>query len=132
MKNATVILIALFVLSASLRNGVVYLSFKINQGEIVSLFCVNKERPAMHCDGKCYLNERLAKTNDRENKSAPFTQFDESLRINFYCHTQEALPAPDLCAGSRPGFHYEGLISLPGPAPFLPPPRNCARPFSFS
>ena len=41
--------------------------FKINQKKIVELFCINKDKPEMACDGKCYLKDKLEKVDDSEN-----------------------------------------------------------------
>ncbi|EJL76203.1 hypothetical protein [Chryseobacterium populi] len=31
---------------------------------IANVLCINKSRPELHCNGKCYLGKELAKTND--------------------------------------------------------------------
>ena len=41
--------------------------FKINQKQIVELFCINKNKPAMECDGKCYLKEKLEEVDNPEH-----------------------------------------------------------------
>ena len=33
--------------------------FYVNQGEITRLECVNKDKPNLHCNGKCYLAKKL-------------------------------------------------------------------------
>lgn len=47
---------------------VVVLDWKINQEIITLRYCVNKERPAMHCDGKCYLAKQLKKLDVAEQR----------------------------------------------------------------
>jgi len=37
--------------------------FQINQREIIRLSCENKNRPALKCNGKCYLAKQLRKAN---------------------------------------------------------------------
>lgn len=38
--------------------------FKANQDYIAKEFCENKDKPEMHCNGKCYLKKQLKKVDD--------------------------------------------------------------------
>ena len=38
--------------------------FKINQKQIIELFCINKAKPELKCDGKCYLKNTLTNTEE--------------------------------------------------------------------
>lgn len=40
--------------------------WKINQKYIAQTQCENKDKPQMHCDGKCYLAKQLKKTEEKE------------------------------------------------------------------
>jgi hypothetical protein len=41
--------------------------FKINQKQIIELFCINKSKPELKCDGKCYLKSTLKNVDDTED-----------------------------------------------------------------
>ena len=43
------------------------INFYINQREITRLECENKNRPEMHCNGKCYLAKQLKKADEQLN-----------------------------------------------------------------
>ncbi|MCM5528089.1 hypothetical protein [Parasegetibacter sp. NRK P23] len=43
---------------------VVCLEFRINQEYIAANLCENKDKPAMHCHGKCHLTKQMQKTAD--------------------------------------------------------------------
>lgn len=43
--------------------------FALNQATITARYCVNKARPLLHCDGKCYFAKQLKKQQDQENKA---------------------------------------------------------------
>ena len=47
----------------------VLIDFAINQDFIARTFCENKAKPAMHCNGKCYMKKKLAQSSD--NSEAP-------------------------------------------------------------
>ncbi|MEZ4919474.1 MAG: hypothetical protein R2792_10275 [Saprospiraceae bacterium] len=51
--------------------------FKLNQAYITSAFCVNKDRPALKCDGKCYLKKTIKQSQETEEK-APNLKDDEA------------------------------------------------------
>lgn len=44
------------------------LQWKINQDIITEKYCVNKQNPMMHCDGKCYLAKQFRKLEMEEQK----------------------------------------------------------------
>ena len=43
--------------------------FEINQAAIINAFCINKEKPELECDGKCYLKKEL-KSVEKDQESA--------------------------------------------------------------
>lgn len=52
--------------------------WKINQTEITELFCENKDKPMLHCDGNCYLAKQIKKVENEKQ------QFPNALKkINF-------------------------------------------------
>ncbi|WP_291035753.1 hypothetical protein [Dyadobacter sp. 50-39] len=50
-----------------------YLDFEIRREYIVANLCENKNRPQMHCDGKCYLAKRIASLDEQEKRQAEKT-----------------------------------------------------------
>jgi hypothetical protein len=57
--------------------SVVVLNWKINQDLITEKYCVNKDKPMMNCDGKCYLSkqlENLELKEEQERKNHPNPQ----------------------------------------------------------
>lgn len=60
--------------------------FKINQKQITALFCVNKNKPDLKCDGKCYLKNSLKKTEESETtqSSTPTNNKNTSEEILFF------------------------------------------------
>ena len=63
----SILLLALMLIQVSYRPAVV-LSWKIGQERITRKYCINKDRPAMHCDGKCYLAKQLRKLDLAEQR----------------------------------------------------------------
>ena len=44
--------------------------FQINQTQIIELFCINKEKPELACDGKCYLKQKLIESEKHTNEQS--------------------------------------------------------------
>ncbi|WP_417362351.1 hypothetical protein [Galbibacter sp.] len=45
--------------------------YVINQDYIAEYLCINKDKPEIHCDGKCYLMEMLAEQNQQKKQNLP-------------------------------------------------------------
>jgi hypothetical protein len=50
-----------------------YLDFEVRREYIINNLCENKNRPQMHCDGKCYLAKRIASLDEQEKRQAEKT-----------------------------------------------------------
>jgi len=44
-------------------------AFELNQQYIAEYFCINKDKPLLHCDGKCFLAKKLKETEEKEKKT---------------------------------------------------------------
>lgn len=43
------------------------MEYAVNYDYISTTLCVNKSKPELHCNGKCYVSKELAKTNDSDS-----------------------------------------------------------------
>ncbi|UWX59465.1 hypothetical protein N0B40_13730 [Chryseobacterium oranimense] len=41
--------------------------YAVNYDYISTVLCINKSKPELHCNGKCYVSKELAKTNDTDS-----------------------------------------------------------------
>lgn len=64
-------LIAVLLLVGIMANSFNYLivstSYRLNQSYIASVLCTNKNKPQLHCEGKCFLDIKL-KELEQKNK----------------------------------------------------------------
>ncbi|HET8837465.1 MAG TPA: hypothetical protein VFM82_00550 [Flavobacteriaceae bacterium] len=58
------------------------LYYYLNQDYIAEFLCINKDKPEMHCDGKCYLMKQLAKQEQHKGNPTPNIQL-ENYPIGF-------------------------------------------------
>jgi len=61
----------------------ILIDFKINQDFISKVLCINREKPMIMCNGKCYLSEQLKKAEEQEEKQPP-TNTKERLEVIYY------------------------------------------------
>jgi hypothetical protein len=47
-----------------------FLSYSLNKAYIIKEYCINKSKPDLHCDGKCYLKQQEVKEAQQEKKAA--------------------------------------------------------------
>ena len=117
-------LIAVVLFSGSILQPVlpVY-NYFLNYDYIVNVLCVNKDKPEMHCDGKCYLRKELSPSTDLSTKPnilnnyrfkpvPVYFEIMQEFAADFYAkERKDKIPAKD--------FFYEDLAFEPG----IPPPR---------
>lgn len=67
MKNITITLLLIIgLVSAQFSQYFVVAGFDLNRNYIAAQLCVNKSRPWMHCNGRCYLMKKLKQSADKE------------------------------------------------------------------
>ncbi|MDB5240423.1 MAG: hypothetical protein JWP57_1048 [Spirosoma sp.] len=61
-----ILLIAVFLPSISPWGTIAY--YQLNKDYIVRVLCENRNKPQLHCDGKCYLAKRLKAQQNKQDK----------------------------------------------------------------
>jgi hypothetical protein len=109
------------VLLQSFSREVLLVDFALNQSVITARYCLNKARPALHCDGKCYFAKKARQQEERENKSAgPVKERLEMLPAAFGAWQPQ--PAqPVALATTRYAALVPGHYTAPLGAVFRPP-----------
>ncbi|MBJ6146438.1 hypothetical protein [Hymenobacter sp. BT559] len=99
MKAFFSYLLILLVLLQTFSREVLVVDFTLNRAIITARFCVNKTRPQLHCDGKCYFAKQLKQQEERENKAPnPLKEQVEMLPVAF----QSQVPAAPVYWASAP------------------------------
>ncbi|AEA45301.1 hypothetical protein [Fluviicola taffensis] len=87
MKRTATILSIVFVI-ALLWKDIAAFSWNVwfynNQVELAAKYCVNKKKPMLHCDGKCYLAKQLKKLEQEEQKNQPVPKMPLKLKENVW------------------------------------------------
>lgn len=60
--------------------AVMWVNYELNKAEITDLFCINKDKPRLQCDGKCHLKTQIDKLESNDSNSdqenTPSWRFD--------------------------------------------------------
>lgn len=111
MRRAIAIFFTLIMLSVSFKEMVQYVAFKLNQDSISALFCVNKDKPEMKCDGKCYLKKSIQAAEKEDKQSKPVPPPNEKSLVVFF---ENALVSSNALIAHRrnTSFNYIELTSF--------------------
>lgn len=91
-------------LAANFSRLFVYVGFEMNQSYIAAKLCENRDKPMMHCKGKCYLKKQLKQAEEKEKSqenSSKKSNFQEALiterfKLRVPATSLEALWLPEL------------------------------------
>ncbi len=82
MKNTITISLAFLFLLQSFTRTFIILNYQVNKDYISNVLCENKEKKAMHCEGKCHLKKELDK--EQKSESTPTGNSKEKFEITLY------------------------------------------------
>ena len=102
----------------------VYLDFVFHQEYIAKNLCVNRDKPMMHCDGKCYLHKEMQK-NDEQSSS----QTAKSPVLELIFTSQQAVKLTKIqphfiLKQSLADFSFQEPFSLPAVKSIFHPPLS--------
>jgi hypothetical protein len=79
-KQLTAAILIIAFLAQTFSRAVIVIDFYANQKYIAANLCVNKDKPQMHCCGKCQLCKRL-KQEDNKDKQNPERKSDNKDEV---------------------------------------------------
>ena len=120
---SSIIVALLFVYTINFKSFVT-VSYFVNQAEIIELFCINKEKPALKCDGKCHLADQLIEVeNDTEDLPFSPNQISHNLEISCSLLEKEVViqPVSKNIKNESPSLNIpsisDGYYSIQSPPP---------------
>ena len=85
MKQLLHITIIILLLIQPISKLWIIVSYQLNKEYIARELCVNRDKPAKCCEGKCYLNTQLAHAEEQEEKSPTSQRSIETLPFWVFC-----------------------------------------------
>ena len=102
LKKIVAIVAFIGILLQTLSQVVIVAEYYANKDYIAKNLCENRDKPKMHCDGKCCLKKKLAKEG-KEQAPTPGNQKNESSVTLFYNDTHFEI-APVLAVSTANHF----------------------------
>src|ERR1700723_1786637 len=104
VKNRFVaFLLLIAVISGSFSLLFIYAGFELNQKYIAANLCENRDKPWLHCNGKCYFMKKIKQAEEKEKSTENQAQknlFQEAFYakpavIKFHTHLLQVIPVPN-------------------------------------
>jgi hypothetical protein len=102
------------------------LDYELRKEYIIKVYCVNKDRPELHCDGKCYLAEKIAQSKERDEKQAMNSFLTQVFSMESFTEFPDfslSLITIEFSSEKEDNFSYKAPFSNPPFASFFTPPR---------
>jgi hypothetical protein len=115
------ILMLLPLLFLTFSKWFVIIEFKINQQYIATHLCINRDKPWLHCNGKCFLKKKMQQ-QEQQDKTTGNSVKDKSDIFYYrnYNHFRVFVPSHIIPFNN----FYQGK-TYPSPTfPFFHPPKN--------
>ncbi|HSU51779.1 MAG TPA: hypothetical protein VLJ41_14340 [Segetibacter sp.] len=103
MRSLLTILLMLIIFLQTFSRFVVEADYFINKSYIARVLCINKEKPKMHCNGKCYLAKQLKEEQKQQQApvakkstlDVPYYNIEQAVQLEVYSLENERryLPA---------------------------------------
>ncbi|MCP3927843.1 MAG: hypothetical protein GY705_01945 [Bacteroidetes bacterium] len=123
MKQSITIFLTILVLSGTLSDVVVFLSFKVNQDFIAEFLCVNKFEPEVMCSGKCFLNDQLDKSREKEQE-IPYSVSENKQSLVYFTEFENPLSDINiLSAFSKVLFYKNPFLDKDNLSGIFRPPK---------
>lgn len=102
LKKVTALLLIATLISANFTRLFIYAGFELNKNYIASKLCENRDKPWLHCNGKCFFMKKIKQAQEREKNDERQSQknlFQEALfaqkpDVKFYSHVLQVMPVP--------------------------------------
>lgn len=125
MKSAVYIFLVFILMFSHINKLWVLTDFAINQDYISKTFCVNKDKPMLNCNGKCYLAQKLKEQAEKEKKQIPQVLKEKSNVVYIYNYNAANVAYPVTTDSSnKSSIFYAGHISSKHLERIFRPPKE--------
>lgn len=81
-RSVTAIVLICSIITANFTQLFIYSAFELNKEYIASVLCVNRDKPKLNCNGKCYLSKKIKQAEEKEKNQDQQSQkyrFQEAI-----------------------------------------------------
>jgi hypothetical protein len=99
----TAVLLIISIISSSFSRFFIYAGFEMNKSYIATKLCENRDKPWLHCNGKCYLMKKIKQAEEKQNNAERESQrnlvqesFCEDVQqVKFYTQLLQVIAIPN-------------------------------------
>ena len=66
LQRITAYLLIFSLVTVNFSHLFIYAGFEMNRNYIATKLCENRDKPWMHCDGKCYFMKKIKQAEDKQ------------------------------------------------------------------
>ena len=105
-KRVTIICTLIAIIAMTFSKNFIILEFYANRSDIALKYCVNKNKPMLHCNGHCFLIKALKKEQQQEQALGEnfgktiilicqhnFNNIDAQKSLAYSCQKHSIIPA---------------------------------------
>jgi hypothetical protein len=121
LKQCTALVLLLAFAAMTFSKAVIVVNFYVNRDYIAKNLCENRDKPMLHCCGRCQLRKRLAK-EDNQDKNNPDRKSENRNEVLFCQDVFQGVNAPFTGIGKSSYYTpvFEGPVDRP--SDFFHPP----------
>ena len=126
IKKITGAILLITITFKMLMAPLIFADYELRKDFIIKNYCVNKSRPEMHCDGKCYLAKQLEKAEQEDQKQATgnfiskLLSFESEIKTNLF---SDFFLKKTFLVKENPNFIYSESFSSKNAFSFFHPPQ---------
>jgi hypothetical protein len=83
LNRITAIFLLLSLVTANFSRYMVYAGFELNKNYIAANLCENRDKPWLHCNGKCYFMKKIKQAEDNDKKQTAKDNLTR-LEVSFF------------------------------------------------
>src|ERR1700761_5256689 len=109
MKRLVALFLLICIVSSNFSRFFIYAGFELNKKYIATNLCENRDKPWLHCNGKCYFMKKIKQAEERDKSEEKQSQknhlqetfFESTSNIRFHTYLLQYINTP-----------YAGLVPL--------------------
>src|ERR1700761_7006096 len=114
LKRISILFLIVALMATNFSRYFIYAGFELNQKYIAENLCINKNKPWLHCNGKCYFMKKIKEAQQKESSEEGQTQknlfqeayFIQTTAVKFHTQLLQVIAVPNSHAGLP-------MVSLP-------------------
>ncbi|MDB5086273.1 MAG: hypothetical protein JWR09_267 [Mucilaginibacter sp.] len=83
LKQLTAYFLIFSLLAVNFSRFFIFVGFELNKNYIAANLCDNRDKPWLHCNGKCYFAKKIKQAQENERKEAAKDNFSR-LEVSFF------------------------------------------------